>query len=368
MHSCARHVQSPVSSLARSSNNISLRLVFFPGTFIFTHMEQLVEIKAPSDDEFKQWFAGSKAVDSTGKPLVLYHGSSKVGRIDKFRKSRATSGPMAYFTDDPAVASSYSTNKRDTSYDVPDSYDGWFLYKVKRGNPVKLFFTWYLLSPTDKTTMLNNLYTVGYTNQDDGDGEIINGTISPVGKSSIDYELRKSKGNVISTLIEIWLSSGLLFNEEREFLNVLRACGFPDMKNVIFADPHEQNPGVVPVYLNIKNPLATSNVPESVIAALKRIAGRYREKSRSAGANSDSWDKNLISGLQWIKMLEKDDAGEAWTIIPDWVTKTLVYLGYDGIVDVGGKHGGKSHAVWIPFSEDQIRFALYAGPNKKAGK
>lgn len=159
---------------------------FFPGTFIFTHMEQLIEIKAPSDDEFKRWFAGSKAVDSTGKPLVLYHGSSKVGRIDKFRKSRATSGPMAYFTDDPAVASSYSTSKRDTSYKEPDSYDGWFLYKVKRENPVKLSFAWNLLSPTDKTTMLNNLYTVGYTNRDDGDGEIINGTISPVGKDSIE--------------------------------------------------------------------------------------------------------------------------------------------------------------------------------------
>jgi hypothetical protein len=55
-------------------------------------------------------------------------------------------------------------------------------------------------------------------------------------------------------------------------------------------------------------------------------------------------------------------------VIPDWVTKTLIYLGYDGIADVGGKHGGISHGVWIPFFENQVRFALYNKPNKKKFK
>lgn len=275
---------------------------------------------------------------------------------------------MPYFTDNPDVASAYSINKKDTSYDRPDSYEGWFLYKLKRGNPIKLSSQWYRLSSNEQKTMLNNLYSVGYENQDEGEGRIVNGTRSPVGKDTIDYELRTSRGNVISTLIEIWLSSGLLFGEERTFLDVLRACEFPDMKNVVFADPDEQNSGVVPVYLNIKNPLVTSNVPMNVINSLKKVAGRYKAKIRPAGNDDDSWDKNLISGLDWIKLLENNTVGEAWTVIPDWVTKTLIYLGYDGIADTGGKHSGKSHGVWIPFSEDQVRFALYNKPNKKKFK
>ena len=330
--------------------------------------QEILEIGEPVDAEFRQWFAGSKVVDSNGNPLILYHGSTKVSRIDKFRKSRATSGPMSYFTDNPDVASAYSINKKDTSYDRPDSYEGWFLYKLKRGNPIKLSNQWYRLSSNEQKTMLNNLYSVGYENPDEGEGRIVNGTRSPVGKDTIDYELRKSRGNVISTLIEIWLSSGLLFGEERTFLDVLRACEFPDMKNVIFADPDEQNSGVVPVYLNIKNPLVTSNVPMDVITSLKKVAGRYKAKIHPAGNDRDAWDKNLISGLEWIKLLENNTVGEAWTVIPDWVTKTLIYLGYDGIADTGGKHSGKSHGVWIPFSEDQVRFALYNKPNKKKFK
>lgn len=321
--------------------------------------QKLAELREPTGGDFKQWFAGSKVIDSTGKPLVVYHGSSKVSRIDKFRKSRATSGPMSFFTNDPDVASAYSTNKKDTSYDRPDSYDGWFLYKVKRGNPVRLSTRWYFLTSAEKAVMLKNLYTVGYENSDKNSGKIIAGTDGITTKSSVDYELRQAHGNAISALIEIWLSSGLLFGNERGFLDVLRVAGFPDMKNVVFADPDELNSGVVPVYLSIKNPLATSNVPEGVIMALKKVAGRYREKSKSAGGDSDAWDKNLISGLAWIKLLEEESAiGSAWTMIPDWVTKTLIRLGYDGIADVGGKHGGKSHIVWVPFSEDQVRFAL----------
>jgi hypothetical protein len=49
---------------------------------------------------FKKWFGDSKVVDADGKPLVVYHGSQRADRIgDRFKKNRATSGPMQYFTD-----------------------------------------------------------------------------------------------------------------------------------------------------------------------------------------------------------------------------------------------------------------------------
>ena len=53
------------------------------------------------------------------------------------------------------------------------------------------------------------------------------------------------------------------------------------------------------------------------------------------------------------------DAGtsHAWTSIPDFVTAYLKENGYDGIKDTGGKGGGESHTVWIPFSSEQVKSA-----------
>ena len=55
-----------------------------------------------------------------------------------------------------------------------------------------------------------------------------------------------------------------------------------------------------------------------------------------------------------------------WTSIPDKVTTELRKLGFDGIVDVGGKGGGAEHRVVIPFDTKQVRsrFAAF-NPLKK---
>ena len=65
----------------------------------------------PTDSlEFKAWFTDSKAVDSTGKPLVLYHGTNK-----EFSVFKAVAGPRSkmvgdwegiHFTNDRAQAQS----------------------------------------------------------------------------------------------------------------------------------------------------------------------------------------------------------------------------------------------------------------------
>jgi hypothetical protein len=68
--------------------------------------------------EFRNWFQDSKVVDEGGEPLVVYHGAARGDRIDEkgvFDPKRATSGPMAFFTDSADVASNYSKNKIDTS-------------------------------------------------------------------------------------------------------------------------------------------------------------------------------------------------------------------------------------------------------------
>jgi hypothetical protein len=316
--------------------------------------------------QFKGWFGewdvdpttASKVIDSDGKPMVVYHGTQRADRVgDRFRKSRATSGPMAFFTNDPAIASSYSTNKRDTSAEMPSDYAEWFKYKGKgMRSPVAIDRAWWNLSPEERAAVNERIYTIGYADADAYEGPIVADSQSIMSRDSIDYELRQARGNGLRALVEMWLSSGSLFNQEERFLEVLQAAG---VKGATLDDPNAARSAVYPVYLSIKNPLDTANIPGDVVSALEQ-AGKRKRAKQSAGGNPDAWDKNTISGNDWMAALKEDMAKgttHAWTRIPDWVTETLSSFGYDGIKDTGGKHDGVQHQVWIPFNETQVKSA-----------
>jgi len=316
--------------------------------------------------QFKGWFGewdvdpttASKVVDSDGKPMVVYHGTQRPDRVgDRFRKSRATSGPMAYFTSDPEVASSYATGKMDTSMEMPSDYAGWFKWKGNgMRSPVNIDQAWWNLSPEERAAVNERIYTIGYSDWDAGEGPIVGNSQSIMPRDSIDYELRQARGNGLRALVEMWLSSGSLFNQEEKFLEVLQAAG---VKGATLDDPNAARSAVYPVYLSIKKPLDTADIPNDVISALEQ-AGKRKRAKQSAGKNADSWDKNTISGNEWMASLKEDMAKgttHAWTRIPDWVTDTLASFGYDGIKDTGGKHGGVRHEVWIPFNETQVKSA-----------
>lgn len=306
--------------------------------------------------EFKAWFGDSKVVDADGKPKVVFHGAKRADRVgNRFRKDRATSGPMQYFSDDPEMASSYSTNKNDTSKERPSDYAQWFKWQPPGSRkPVDIDQAWFHLPFEERDRIKNALYTVGYSDPDEASGPIVAGTESIMSRSSIDYELREARGNALRAAVEMWLSSGTLFNEEDKFLDVLKALG---VKGAEIDDPDESRSGVFPVYLDIRNPLDTGDIPEEVYAALEQSSKRKRAK-KAAGGDPDAWDKNTIDGPSWYAYLLNDRASgttHAWTRVPDWATETLEGMGYDGIKDVGGKHGGREHQVWVPFREDQIK-------------
>jgi hypothetical protein len=316
--------------------------------------------------QFKGWFGewdvdpttASKVIDSDGKPMVVYHGTQRPDRVgDRFRKSRATSGPMAYFTSDPAVGSSYATGKMDTSVEMPSDYAGWFKWKGKgMRSPVAIDRAWWNLSPEERAAVNERIYTIGYSDWDASEGPIVADSQSIMSRDSIDYELRQARGNGLRALVEMWLSSGSLFNQEERFLEVLQAAG---VKGATLDDPNAARSAVYPVYLSIKNPLDTGSIPEDVVSALDQ-AGKRKRAKQSAGKNPDGWDKNTISGNDWMAALKEDIAKGttyAWTRIPDWVTETLSSFGYDGIKDTGGKRGGMQHQVWIPFNETQVKSA-----------
>lgn len=64
----------------------------------------------------------------------------------------------------------------------------------------------------------------------------------------------------------------------------------------------------------------------------------------------------------------KGENSYVWTSIPDKVTEQLRRLGYDGILDTGGKMGGQGHTVAIPFGPEQVRSQFAKFDPKNEGK
>lgn len=323
----------------------------------------LKNAKVLNKEEFMWWFGNSKVVDKDGNPLVAYHGTKRPDRIGaKFNKARATSGPMAFFTDNPEIASNYATNKRDTSVDIPEDYAQWFGYRPKGSrSTVNIDRAWYFLSPEEKANLSKNLPHV--TDQDK-DGNDIEGyrlggpdEYGVGDKEHWEYTINSMKGNVLKAAKDIWLDSSQLFNVEEDFLKILTIAGM-DPKKVVYQSPWLEYPGVMPTYLRIVNPLDTSKIPSNVISALEKAANRVR---KNPVQGRDPWDKASKGPQEWIEYLHQniqEGSTLAWTSIPDWVTKTLQSLGYDGIKDTGGKHSGTPHTVWIPFDEYQVKSAI----------
>jgi GGDEF domain-containing protein len=306
---------------------------------------------------FRRWFGESKVVDANGQPQVVYHGSQRPDRIGStFLKSRATSGPSAFFTDDPAIASSYSENKNDTSLEHPEDYSGWFKMKVGRGT-VDLDQAWHHLTPEQRSEIAAKLPHVVHPNDDRTQYAFDQNETGLAGKDHWEHEIRQARGNVLKAAKEIWLNGGELVNDEADFLKVLELGGAKGIFEL--HDPHATKAGVYPVYLSIAKPLITSEIGPDVVAALEKASRRQREPEFSRGV--DQWDKRAQSPSTWIERLKGDiesgTSSHAWTSIPDWVTKTLKGLGFDGIHDTGGKLGGAEHGVWIPFEPAQIKSA-----------
>lgn len=88
---------------------------FIENTDMDEKIEDIVDIE--ETEEFKAWFGNSKIVDSSGKPLVVYHGSP-VGNLKNFEinnKTKAQSSGLkelgVFFTDNKKTAEKYRKEK-----------------------------------------------------------------------------------------------------------------------------------------------------------------------------------------------------------------------------------------------------------------
>ena len=83
--------------------------------------------------EQQGFFKDSKITDEKGNLKVMYHGTGRADRVGYyFDPNRATSGPMAYFTDNQEIAENYSKDKKDTSLDYDERYNDYHTqFRVK---------------------------------------------------------------------------------------------------------------------------------------------------------------------------------------------------------------------------------------------
>lgn len=335
-------------------------------------------------EAFKRWSNEAPLITSaqavthkfkTGQKIVVeaFHGASRPDRIGSvFQRKRATSGPMAYHTSSPELASSYSTAKSDTSlYNEDTDYVNWFKYKPKgQRSPVSIDRAWSSLTPEQKAIIGERLPDIRTDDEmnviyEKGGGDI----------GSYQWELQQTQrnfdraGNPLKAASETWLTSGALFNREEEFMQVLKLAGFP-MADLEYDSPRDAFPGVFKNYIEMQNPLVTSDMPEFTLQALKDAAKKDRSRAQQGGA--DMWDKNTRTLREWVQTLtDPDNIKQAyvWTSIPDKVTDLFRSIGYDGIVDWSGKSGvSEVHPVYIPFQETQVKSATGNRGTFDAGK
>lgn len=301
----------------------------------------------------KVFFKNSKARDDNGNLKTFYHGTRRKDRVGNyFDPSKATSGPMAFFTDNREIAESYAQNKQDTSiyYDDYDSYNDWFKLKDSNENISSL---WDQLTPKEKTNMLQKASHITF---DDDYENIIYDENAKNGLGNFNEAVNEHNGNVLEGLVQSFLTDGNLYGNEEKFMDVLKILGIDD--KIEFDDPNKIESGVYDVYLNITNPFVVEDIDENFINELESIAPKFDENI-PIDMGADMWDKKSIyRQSKFIENLRddlKNGTSYAWTSIPDWTTNFLKEKGYDGIFDNGGKGGGSQHKVAIPFFSNQIK-------------
>jgi hypothetical protein len=303
-----------------------------------------------------------------------YHGSSRIDRVvdkNEINPRRATSGPMPFFTDDPKIASNYAKCKADTSLRAQDTgkVENYFTVHpehigISGRSQIPVERSWYFLPQEKRQEIANKALKIGYEKPEEASGDII---LHPTEKNSsiasedhYNWLLKNNRGNHLASLRELWHDSGQLFGNEEQLEKIYHLAGYNypiSQENA----PWTEASGVLPAMIRMNSPLDTSNQKELLEKVVPHLENVFkRDRSRTAEQGTDQWDKNeRFTPKEWTAQLKEDAQNGknsfVFTSIPDKITKALKGLGYDGILDTGGKMGGEGHTVAIPFEPHQVR-------------
>lgn len=289
-----------------------------------------------------------KLKDENGNIKEYYHGTQRADRVGNyFDPNKATSGPMAFFTDNSNIAKSYSENKQDTSISREADTE----YDLFKANGKDLDSYWNSLTKQQQEKINKKGRAIGF---DENYENIVYDENHDSFSGQYDYYLKNEEhNNGIKALYDVFIQDGNLFGEDMaKFKDVLTLAGINDVE---YLDPYKIDSKVYNVYLKIKNPFDTSSISSEIFKELDKAS---KHAPTQIGYSADQWDKSNITPIQWMNRLKDDienGTTHAWTSIPDWVTNVLKNNGYDGIVDNGGKNGGEKHQVVIPFYSNQIK-------------
>lgn len=313
--------------------------------------------------EQQGFFKDSKITDEKGNLKVMYHGTGRADRVGYyFDPNRATSGPMAYFTDNQEIAENYSKDKKDTSLDYDERYNDYHTqFRVKHnGEDISVGELWNTLSAKEKKELGEK---AGHICFDDDYETIIYNPDVDYGNGNFDsYLLRENNGNVLEALVQAWLDDGELYDREDDFRQVLKMVG---IDNVEYYNPDYRDEKVYEVYLNVTKPFDTTDISTDMFEQIKDAAENAQV---TVGNEADMRDKNNVVPEEFVSRLQNDiknGTTYSWTSIPDFVTDVLKKNGYDGIIDKGGKQGGTIHQVVIPFYSEQIKQITNENPTKE---
>lgn len=311
-------------------------------------------------------------LDENGNIKRYFHGTARADRVGYyFNPERATSGPMAYFTDNRDIATNYSRDKADTSlaYEGEDinDYHNQFVVDVD-GEEVRLEDYWYQLPANKKLEYREKAGQITYDYDGEDDRVLVideNVSTGNGGYGADPYLVRQARGNAFKMLIDAWLDSGDFFNEEERFLEVMNLLG---VEGVRYKDPNYREEKVYEVYLNVTNPLVTTDLDEEFAADVEDwLDNTDLDYYARESASADMWDKNDRDPYDWLESLRDDienGTTHVWTSIPDVITDFLREQGYDGIVDQGGKYHEAGHQVVIPFEPNQIKLTTNEHPTE----
>lgn len=340
--------------------------------FAVSDSENAEYMQAVEDgDQEKQRSILDEVAKAAGYPVRAYHGTQRGDRVGTvFRKDRATSGPMAYFTDDRSIAENYSRDKRDTSFGNDErlnSDEGYFRVTDTEGNDINIIEAFNKLSPVVKRRLADSALRV--TLDDDWENVVYDQN-NKRGLGDLDYKMKAAKGNAAEALVKEWITDGNIMGQERLFLDVLEKSGITaalqkaGMSAPTYIDTDYREEKVYDVYLGINNPFVTGeSVTEDFVRGFEEWVseqdiGRYGEINQNL--YSDQYSKGNYTPEQYAARMREniqDGNTNAWTTVPDFMTDYLKELGYDGIQDTGGKGGGQVHTVWIPFEQNQVKSA-----------
>ena len=309
----------------------------------------------------RKWFGRSKVVGKDKKPLMVFSGHGNIAMWgDRYNPKKSTAGGF-YATEDPEIAGSYAMGKFGEK-EYFENGDEYVLASPATGKMNKKVRLYELTGEQiEKIDELKN------AKDENGDPASEISEMDRYIENMKDYDKdvrRWSYTGGSHNLFNIWqfydmMGHTIAYDKQGDLspIEKQQKNSFEELLDelgVKWNSHYWRQPGILPLYLKIENPIDTSKpFPKDLMAALEKKAKRERVVD---DAYSLKWT-NEYPLKNWVQDIK--DGDEFWsTHVPAKALPIIQDMGYDGIKDTGGKGGGDSHTVWIAFGPTQIKSAI----------